>query len=140
MSVIITETAAREIANIVRQQDLNSKAIHLRVGVKGGGCSGFSYLLDLTETVRDSDEAWEFDYTPSNSTSFAIQRACSTSTAPRSTSRTRSWAEVLSSTIPTQQAVAVVEAALARKAHSFAQWGRNRTIRSILVEFGESHS
>ncbi|MBT5382420.1 MAG: iron-sulfur cluster assembly accessory protein [Phycisphaerae bacterium] len=63
MSVIITETAAREIANIVRQQDLNSEAIHLRVGVKGGGCSGFSYLLDLTETVRDSDEAWEFDYT-----------------------------------------------------------------------------
>ncbi|MBT7350909.1 MAG: iron-sulfur cluster assembly accessory protein, partial [Phycisphaerae bacterium] len=45
MSVIITETAAREIANIVRQQDLNSEAIHLRVGVKGGGCSGFSYLL-----------------------------------------------------------------------------------------------
>ena len=63
MSVIITETAAREIANIVLQQDLNSEAIHLRVGVKGGGCSGFSYLLDLTETVRDSDEAWEFDYT-----------------------------------------------------------------------------
>lgn len=62
MSVTITETAAREIANIVRQQDLDSDSIHLRVGVKGGGCSGFSYLLDLTETVRDSDESWAFDY------------------------------------------------------------------------------
>jgi len=62
MSVTITQTAAREIANIVRQQDLNAKAIHLRVGVKGGGCSGFSYLLDLTETVRDTDETWAFDY------------------------------------------------------------------------------
>ncbi len=63
MSVTITETAAREIASIVRQQDLDTEAIRLRVGVKGGGCSGFSYLLDLTETIRDSDEAWDFDYT-----------------------------------------------------------------------------
>ncbi|MDP7071145.1 MAG: iron-sulfur cluster assembly accessory protein [Phycisphaerales bacterium] len=62
MSVTITETAAREIATIVRQQDLDTEAIRLRVGVKGGGCSGFSYLLDLTETVRDSDETWDFDY------------------------------------------------------------------------------
>jgi iron-sulfur cluster assembly protein len=62
MSVSITETAAREIANIIRQQDLDAAIIKLRVGVKGGGCSGFSYLLDLTETVRDTDEAWSFDY------------------------------------------------------------------------------
>jgi iron-sulfur cluster assembly protein len=62
MSVSITQTAAREIANIIRQQDLDAAIIKLRVGVKGGGCSGFSYLLDLTETVRDTDEAWSFDY------------------------------------------------------------------------------
>ncbi len=62
MAVTITETAAKEIATIVRQQDLDAAAIRLRVGVKGGGCSGFSYLLDLTETVRDSDEQWDFDY------------------------------------------------------------------------------
>lgn len=62
MTVTITETAAREIASIVQQQDLDAEAIRLRVGVKGGGCSGFSYLLDLTETTRDSDESWEYDY------------------------------------------------------------------------------
>ncbi|MCH2140436.1 MAG: iron-sulfur cluster assembly accessory protein [Phycisphaerales bacterium] len=62
MSVTVTETAAREIATIIRQQDLDGEAIRLRVGVKGGGCSGFSYLLDLTETVRDSDETWAFEY------------------------------------------------------------------------------
>ena len=61
MSVTVTETAAREIATIIRQQDLDGEAIRLRVGVKGGGCSGFSYLLDLTETVRDSDETWAFE-------------------------------------------------------------------------------
>ena len=53
MSVIVTETAAREIDSIIRQQGLDPAKIHLRVGVKGGGCSGFSYLLDLTEIRKD---------------------------------------------------------------------------------------
>ena len=62
MPVTVTETAANEITNIVRQQDLDPASIRLRVGVKGGGCSGFSYLLDLTETQRDTDEMWEYSY------------------------------------------------------------------------------
>jgi len=28
----------------------------LRVGVKGGGCSGFSYILDLTGDLNDNDQ------------------------------------------------------------------------------------
>jgi len=63
MSVTVTETAAREIAAIIKQQDLDAEKIHLRVGVKGGGCSGFSYLLDLTETRKDTDELIEQTYT-----------------------------------------------------------------------------
>ena len=62
MPVNVTETAAREIDAIIRQQDLDPSKIRLRVGVKGGGCSGFSYLLDLTEVEKDSDETWEFTY------------------------------------------------------------------------------
>jgi iron-sulfur cluster assembly protein len=62
MSVIITESAAREINAIVNQQGLDPEKIRLRVGVKGGGCSGFSYILDLTEVQKDSDELWEFRY------------------------------------------------------------------------------
>ena len=62
MAVSVTENAAREVASIVKQQDLNAEKIHLRVGVKGGGCSGFSYLLDLTENLRDTDETWEFSF------------------------------------------------------------------------------
>lgn len=57
--VILSETAAREIKSIVEQQGLDKEKVRLRVGVKGGGCSGFSYLLDLTETQKDSDEAFE---------------------------------------------------------------------------------
>jgi len=62
MAVTITDTAAREIANIMKQQELDAEKIHLRVGVKGGGCSGFGYLLDLTELKRDTDELWEYEY------------------------------------------------------------------------------
>jgi iron-sulfur cluster assembly protein len=63
MPVTVTDTAAREIESIIKQQNLDAQKIHLRVGVKGGGCSGFSYLLDLTEVQKDSDERWSYDYT-----------------------------------------------------------------------------
>lgn len=57
--VILTETAAREIKTIIDQQELDGATVRLRVGVKGGGCSGFSYLLDLTETKKETDELFE---------------------------------------------------------------------------------
>ena len=62
MPVNVTETAAREIDAIIRQQGLDADKVRLRVGVKGGGCSGFSYLLDLTEVQKETDEVWSFTY------------------------------------------------------------------------------
>ncbi len=63
MAVLVTENAARAIRDIIKEQDLDVETTRLRVGVKGGGCSGFSYLLDLTEKQRDTDEVWEYTYT-----------------------------------------------------------------------------
>ena len=61
--VILTELAAREVNNIIDQQNKSAKEsgdkpakLYLRVGVKGGGCSGFSYSLDLSETKSENDE------------------------------------------------------------------------------------
>lgn len=59
MAIHLTETAAKEILTIIDQQELDAEKIRLRVGVKGGGCSGFSYLLDLTEQQREADEAFD---------------------------------------------------------------------------------
>ncbi len=59
MAIHLTETAAREIKTIVEQQELDAEKIRLRVGVRGGGCSGFNYLLDLTEQQRENDEIFE---------------------------------------------------------------------------------
>jgi len=57
--ITLTETAAREINSIIDQQELDRAVVRLRVGVKGGGCSGFSYLLDLTENQKETDETFE---------------------------------------------------------------------------------
>ncbi len=57
--IILSETAAREIRTIIEQQELDAEKVRLRVGVKGGGCSGFSYILDLTETQKETDEVFE---------------------------------------------------------------------------------
>jgi iron-sulfur cluster assembly protein len=57
MPIMLTETAAKEIKKIIQDQQLPAEQTRLRVGVKGGGCSGFSYMLDLTEEPKsESDE------------------------------------------------------------------------------------
>ena len=52
MPVTLSEAAAKEIKDIIKQQELPEDKTALRVGVKGGGCSGFSYMLDLTEEPK----------------------------------------------------------------------------------------
>jgi iron-sulfur cluster assembly protein len=60
MAITLTESAAKEIKNIIQEQNLPGEATKLRVGVKGGGCSGFSYTLDLTEEQpTEADELIE---------------------------------------------------------------------------------
>ncbi len=60
MPITLSETAAKEIKDIIQQQELSGEGTRLRVGVKGGGCSGFSYMLDLTEEAKgESDEEME---------------------------------------------------------------------------------
>jgi iron-sulfur cluster assembly accessory protein len=51
-SVILTETAARRISEIVAQEARNKL---LRVSVEGGGCSGFQYKFDLVAESEPDD-------------------------------------------------------------------------------------
>ena len=43
-AVLLTERAARQVRKI-RQDEATPDDQYLRVGVKGGGCSGMSYVL-----------------------------------------------------------------------------------------------
>lgn len=58
--ILLTQAAANSIKEIIKQQDLDAAKVFLRVGVKGGGCSGFSYTLDLVEEEPgENDETLE---------------------------------------------------------------------------------
>ena len=48
MTVQITEAAADEIKRIIEDQN-HEELKYVRVGVVGGGCSGFQYSFDFTE-------------------------------------------------------------------------------------------
>lgn len=52
MSVKITASAAREFKKVIVEQQMPD-TIALRVGVKGGGCSGFEYQLEFDNTVNE---------------------------------------------------------------------------------------
>lgn len=59
MAIELTERAAKEVGTIMTDQKLDPEKTFLRLGVKGGGCSGFSYTLDLTENRHENDEWWD---------------------------------------------------------------------------------
>jgi iron-sulfur cluster assembly protein len=55
--VTLTEIAAEKVQGFLGDRE-QSDAVGLRVGVRGGGCSGFQYALALDEK-RDGDEIFE---------------------------------------------------------------------------------
>lgn len=60
MSIRLTERAAKELKRIVLEQNLKDDIL-LRVGVTGGGCSGFSYSLGFDEDYdEEKDTSYEY--------------------------------------------------------------------------------
>lgn len=58
MSVTLTEKAAGEVKKIITEQNLPDDTV-LRVGVQGGGCSGFSYSLGFDNSTSERDRVVE---------------------------------------------------------------------------------
>lgn len=56
MSVTITEKAANEVRRVISEQKLPDETV-LRVGVVGGGCSGFQYSLGFDKAVDAAKDA-----------------------------------------------------------------------------------
>ena len=53
MGITLTETAATEIKRVMEEQG-RPELKYVRVGVVGGGCSGFQYSFDFTNSYDES--------------------------------------------------------------------------------------
>ncbi|MBN1555785.1 MAG: iron-sulfur cluster assembly accessory protein [Phycisphaerae bacterium] len=58
MAITVTQRAARKIQQVFEKNEMPADAC-LRVGVKGGGCGGFSYTLDVTDAPAEDDEVFQ---------------------------------------------------------------------------------
>ena len=54
--ITISENALEHVISLMISEQLTPDTHHLRVGVKGGGCSGLSYVMDFDDQITDMDE------------------------------------------------------------------------------------
>lgn len=58
MAITLTEAAVTRIAKLKERREHDD---FLRVGIRGGGCSGLSYFIDFVEQPDTKDKVFEFD-------------------------------------------------------------------------------
>ena len=59
MAITITEFAEEKISEIMSRSD--SQESYLRIGLRSGGCSGFSYDFDFVSEPLEDDKIFSFD-------------------------------------------------------------------------------
>lgn len=57
--IVITAPAISQLKRIMEEQNV-PEGYGLRVGVKGGGCSGFSYILGF-DSQKEKDEVYQLE-------------------------------------------------------------------------------
>ena len=57
MPITLTDKAILRISEVMKQENVANE--YLRIGVKGGGCSGLQYVLDFTDKTTDFDLEFE---------------------------------------------------------------------------------
>lgn len=56
--VTVTDKALDKVLSLMKEENLSTEKHFLRVGVKGGGCSGLSYKMDFDDKLDQFDEVW----------------------------------------------------------------------------------
>ena len=59
--ITVSEKALQHVINLMMESNITPDSHHLRVGVKGGGCSGLSYVMDFDDKIEPTDETVEID-------------------------------------------------------------------------------
>jgi iron-sulfur cluster assembly protein len=60
MAVALSENASKQVRQLKEAQNL-PETVFLRMGVKGGGCSGMSYSLEFDTEMGPHDKVFEID-------------------------------------------------------------------------------
>jgi iron-sulfur cluster assembly protein len=60
MAVALSDAARKQVTQLKEAQNLPD-TVFLRMGVKGGGCSGMSYLLEFDSETGPHDREFEID-------------------------------------------------------------------------------
>ncbi len=55
----ITDKAATELSAIMKEQQIGDQ-FYLRIGIQGGGCSGFGYALAFDDQISETDHTFLF--------------------------------------------------------------------------------
>ncbi len=56
--ILISDTATEQVKKLIEQQ--SKPGVFLRVGVRGGGCSGLTYDVKLDDKLGEFDRTFEF--------------------------------------------------------------------------------
>ena len=59
--VDITETALEKLISLMMEGGITPETHNLRVGVKGGGCSGLQYEMDFDDVINEGDNVFDLD-------------------------------------------------------------------------------
>jgi len=60
-AIHITDAAQKQIGRILARKQTTLPGAFLRVGVKGGGCSGLSYFMEPDTEFDERDRTWTTD-------------------------------------------------------------------------------
>jgi len=59
--ITISKKAGEHLLQLMEKDGLDPSKFNLRVGVKGGGCSGLSYVMDFDDHIDPTDEVVNLD-------------------------------------------------------------------------------
>lgn len=61
LKLVVTAKAAAKVKEQVARREKSTPASGIRVGIKGGGCSGLSYVIEFCDAPRAKDRLFEVD-------------------------------------------------------------------------------